>query len=288
VPAEASGALCKLCAVTGSGAWAKWERAKGHLETLRTALGVTAESPYGWTKRYRATPERRRGGLEYRFYVDAVELDTEDWALMAGDCLFNLRSALDHLVFDLHLKRFRGHVPEAIAEKTAFPILTDRPTGRRGRSSDPAKWREIKHLGFKQRRAIAWLQPYNRRNDKFREIRHAIGEIATLNNVDKHRHLHVLQATPLMTAVAWFGDPPAHGFRQDSFFDMPLVSKTEVFRWTFETVPPDIGRYLGSGGHVSAFICLHEGGKASLLWPYLREMTASVEAVLRRFGPFLR
>jgi hypothetical protein len=48
--------------------------------------------------RYRATPERHRGGLEYRLYVDAVELDTEDWALMTGDYLFNLRSALDHLV----------------------------------------------------------------------------------------------------------------------------------------------------------------------------------------------
>ena len=271
-----------------SGAWAKWERAKSHLEALRIELGATPEHPYGWSKRYRATPERHRNGLEYRFYVNAVELDTEDWSLLAGDYLFNLRSALDHLIFDLHARRFRGKVPEAIAEKTAFPILSARPAGNRGRSRDPARWIEIKHLGFRQRRAITWLQPYNRRNDHFREARHALGEIATLNNIDKHRHLHVLQATPLMAAVAWFGDPPGYGFRQDSFFDMPLVGKTEVFRWTFAAEPPDIARYLDSGGHVSAFICLHERGKAHLLLPYLNKLLESVETVLTRFAIFLR
>jgi hypothetical protein len=271
-----------------SGAWAKWERAKSHLEILRKELGATPERPYGWSKRYRATPEAHRDGLEYRFYVDAVELDTEDWALLAGDYLFNLRSALDHLVFELHVKRFRGNVPDEIAEKTSFPILTDRPTGNRGRSSDPARWQEIKHLGFKQRRAITWLQPYNGRNDELRPIRHGLETIATLNNIDKHRHLHVLQATPLMSAVAWFGEEPAYGFRQDSFFDMPLVRKTEVFRWTFRTVPPDIASYLNRSGHVSAFICLHESGNAQILLPLLNELAATVEAVLTRFAVFLR
>jgi hypothetical protein len=86
--------------------------------------------------------------------------------------------------------------------------------------------------------------------------------------------------------VVW--DPPSYGFRQHSFFDMPLVGKTEVFRWTFDAVPPDIARYLDSGGHVAAFICLHEGGKAPLLLPMLSDLAAVVETVLRRFAVFLR
>jgi hypothetical protein len=271
-----------------SGSWAKWERAKSHAETLGDQLAAASEweSPYGWTKRYRATPEAHRDGLEYRFYVEADELDTSDWALIAGDCLFNLRSALDHLVYELHVRSYRSIVPPDM--RSAFPIVSIRPTGKNGRAADPAKWREIKHLPYKQRRAIVHLQPYNRINDKYRKHRIALQSIDTLNNIDKHRHLHVLQATALMTAVAWFGDPPAYGFRQHSFLDMPLVGKTEVFRWTFDTVPPGVGRYLDSGGHVAAFICLHEGGKAPLLLPLLNELVALAEEVLTRFAVFLR
>jgi hypothetical protein len=270
-----------------SGAWAKWGRAKSHLEALRKELGATPERPHGWTKRYRATPEDRRNGLEYRFYVDAVELDTRDWPLLVGDCLFNLRSALDHLVFDLHVKAFRGNIPDTVVEQSAFPILT-KPPPWTGRSPDHGKWREIRNLGYKQRRAIAWLQPYNGRNDKDREVRRSLSRIATLNNIDKHRHLHVLQAASQMAAVAWFGEDPAHGWRQQSFFGVPLVGKTEVFRWTFDTVPPDIANYLHSDGHVTAFVCLDEGEGAPILLPLLRRLVATVETILTRFAVFLR
>jgi hypothetical protein len=271
------------------GSWAKWRRAKSHFETLRDKLAAVSEekTPFGWTKRYRATPEAHRDGLEYRFYVDPVEIDTSEWALIAGDCFFNLRSALDHLAFELHVRAFRGNVPDAIAEKSAFPLLIDRPTGNRGRSVNPAKWPEIKALGYKQRRAIAWLQPYNRRNDHLRNIRQSLGQIATLNNVDKHRHLNVLQAAALMAGVAWFGDPPGYGFRQDSFLEKPLIGKTEVFRWTFDTAPPDIARYLNGNNSIRAYICLYERGKARLLLSLLTGAIDAVEVVLKRFEVFL-
>jgi hypothetical protein len=116
-----------------SGSWSKWEWAKGHLETLSDELGVSPQSPYGWSESYRATAEAQRSGREYRFYVDAVELDTKDWPLLVGDCLFNLRSALDHLVFELHAKAFRGNVPDPIAEKVARPLPRN---GQRSRASD--------------------------------------------------------------------------------------------------------------------------------------------------------
>jgi hypothetical protein len=270
----------------GSGAWAKWERAKRHLKTLGDELGASPQNPYGWSKRYRATAEAHRNGLEYRFYVDAVELDTADWPLLVGDCLFNLRSALDHIVFSLHVKACRGDVPREVAEKSAFPILDQRAISRRG-TTDTAKWTEIKRLPYTQRRALAWLQPYNRRNDDLKNIRRSLDRIGTLNNIDKHRHLHVLQAAPQIAGVAWFGDPPGYGFRHESFFGRPLVGKTEVFRWTFTTAPPDIANYLHSDGDVRAFVCLNEGGETTILLPLFRQLVADVGTVLKRFAVFL-
>jgi len=41
------------------------------------------------------------------------------------------------------------------------------------------------------RRAIEWLQPYNTRNDRYRELRPALADIHDLNNIDKHRQLHL-------------------------------------------------------------------------------------------------
>ena len=76
--------------------------------------------------------------------------------------------------------------------------------------------------------------------------------------------------------------------RHESFFGEPLVGKTEVFRWTFDTVPPDIANYLHSDGDVRAFVCLNEDGETTILLPMLRELVASVAAVLSRFAVFLR
>lgn len=180
-------------------------------------------------------------------------------------------------------------------EESAFPILTSKPTGRHGRSDDPAKWKEIRRLDRKQRRAITFLQPYNRRRDKFRDVRNALADIQTLNNIDKHRHLHVLEAVALVAPVGmwapyggWSADEsPSYGFEQESFLGRPLIGKTEVFRWTFDTVPPDIAAQVNMEHHITAGIALYESGEARLFMALLKRLVASVEIVLKRFEVFL-
>jgi hypothetical protein len=278
-----------------SGAWAKWERAQTHLQSLDPKDFPSITFTNEWLRHYPTTSEAHRDGLEYRFYVEPETLDTESWAILAGDCLFNLRCALDHIVFELHHQRFRGKIPPAVEEASGFPILTTKPTGRRGRSPDPAKWREIKHLASKQRRAIEFLQPYNRQRDKFRNVRNALADIQTLNNIDKHRHLHVLEAVAFSAPVpsyAWGGDwdfdaPPQYGFDQQSFLARPLIGKTEVFRWTFNTVPPDIADELNKNYDITAGIGLNEGGEFRFFLSSLRFLVESVATVLKRFEVFL-
>jgi hypothetical protein len=276
-----------------SGAWAKWERAQAHLRSLDPEDFPTITFTNEWLRHYPTTPEAHRDGLEYRFYVEAEPLETETWALIAGDCLFDLRCALDHMVFDLHRRRFRGRVPPDVEKASGFPILLTKPTGS-GRSADPAKWREIRHLALKQRRAIEFLQPYNRRRDKFRRIRHALADIQTLNNIDKHRHLHVVEAVAFSApvpsyaeGVGWGEAEQLYGFEQKSFLSQPLVGKTEVFRWTFDAVPPDIADELSRPHEITAGICLIEGGDLRFLLSWLRGLISAVETVLKRFEVFL-
>jgi hypothetical protein len=275
-------------------AWEKWGRAKSHLETLnREAVGsITFTNE--WLHRYPAVPETHRNGLEYRFYVEPEAIDTTPWTLLIGDCLFNLRAALDHTVYELHRRRFRDNIPKDAETDSSFPILTKRPTGGSGgRSPDTAKWKEIKRLSIKQRRAIEFLQPYNRRKDTYRRIRIALANIHELNIIDKHRHLHVLETTAVIAPVGkyagdWGDDPGPFGFEQESFLSRPLVGKTEVFRWTFNTVPPDITQELNKDHHITAVIGLYEDNE---FWPMrslLTELVETVQTVLTRFEVFVR
>lgn len=96
-----------------------------------------------------------------------------------GDALYNLRSALDHLVHELI--RANGKQPNG---RSAFPIVStsevdyDRvaPVQVQGMDPDAAA-------------AIKRLQPYNRAHrhrDKWLRLLNHLG------NIDKHRHLHLV------------------------------------------------------------------------------------------------
>jgi hypothetical protein len=144
---------------TDSDSWAKWRRAKGHLKDLGDKLQAASEqeTPFGWSKRYTACPEAQPDGLAYRLYVDAEEIDTQPWSLIAGDCVFNLRAAPDHRVYEMHWRRYGDRITKEAEEASAFPILSTKPDGKRGRPADYARWNEIKRLSVRERRAIAWL-----------------------------------------------------------------------------------------------------------------------------------
>ena len=88
--------------------------------------------------------------------------------------------------------------------------------------------------------------------------------------------------------VPWglFGENP-HGFRQDSFF-VPLEDKTEVCRWTFTSLPPDIAHQVQMQNEVTAGIALNEGGELVMLLPHVEHWLDAVETVLRRFETFFR
>jgi hypothetical protein len=266
-------------AVTLLGARQKWNHARLQQEALANA---------GHQRAYPITAKAYRNGLEYRFHVGEIPtFDAVEVALATGDCLFNLRAALDHIVYALHVRRYEGKVPREVEWVTQFPILTTEPpltAPKRKRSTDTKTWREIANLRREQRRAIRFLQPYNGRDDKFYGVRWALGHIARLNNIDKHRHLHVVRRGVIAIRQPRF--PPEYGFRQETFW-VTLKSQTEVQRWTFDKVPPNIAEEIKKQNEVEADVLLDEGSNRFQLFPFLYSLVNNVDTVIHRFGTFL-
>ena len=97
--------------------WQKIGRAVDHAESLK--LKITAwykRKPYGTVKKAEA------GGSRHSVLVNISEPPPlDDLALIAGDCVSNLRSALDHLVYAAAIQD-TGSDPPADWNKLQFPI----------------------------------------------------------------------------------------------------------------------------------------------------------------------
>lgn len=168
------------------GAYLKVARATKHLKHLQTALG-------GWLE-------------EGKGYGSAVEPEADGWQLfrcelredfplhlgvIVGEIAHNVRSALDHLAWEL--VEMSGGNP---GKHTGFPIFTS-PTKWKTRVQDPYlrpnKFRRKSPLkGIRQDiyDDIEELQPYKRKGG-FSPGRQRLAELAWLNNADKHRTLHI-------------------------------------------------------------------------------------------------
>ena len=213
-------------------------RAADHYRTLKNDFHFGVDH-----HRRPVTVERHRSGLEYRIRVGEIEPLAPEWPLLLGEAFYNLRSALDHLVYEMHVRRYRGVVPASIARDSGFPILTQPRKERGGRDVPTERWKEIRGLANRERTAIEWLQPYRGRSTAPKIARSLVGQhravlrdVAKLNNWDKHRELHLAH-----TAVVSVYRPDIDrrfGFRQDPAFGIPLESDALVDTWTFEVAPP--------------------------------------------------
>jgi hypothetical protein len=241
-----------------TGPMAKLGRAREHYEALSDVL--TAPGRCHGFYSYPVVPQVHREGLEYSFYVGEVpsfEAQGERVALILGDFLFNLRATLDQIVYELHVRHFRGNVPDDVAEQTQFPIFSAPRTDSKGRPIPTSKWTSIRNLSKRQQATIQWLQPYNLRDNKLLYARDALEALADLNNID-NRSLHVAQEA--IAAVIGQHFPPTTGFRYEVFWG-PLVSNAEVYRWTFTDPPADIAEHVNVNHDVTVAVRVHERGQ---------------------------
>lgn len=220
---------------------AKLSRAAEHYRFLKEQLFNDRDGLL-----YPVTFERGADGLTYRLRVGPVEELDPRWPVVAGDAYFNLRATLDYLAYQLHVHHYgRSRMPDDVAGNSAFPAKFSNLTAKGNAIAPTGDWLQIKELSGPDRAAIELLQPYNRgRNDGLDPLRNAVADIATLNNIDKHRDLHTVLSLPSGFLEVKF--PDRYGFQRDPQFGVPVVSNAYVDTWTFtESPPPDQVRVNG-------------------------------------------
>jgi hypothetical protein len=119
--------------------------------------------------------------IRYRCLATEREPPSEEWPLLAGDAIQNIRNSLDHVVWACAEKSVRGR-------DTAFPICTDPD---KFQSAAKKKLRGVPEV---VRASIEKWQPYRTWPDD--PARDLLAQLHKLSNNDKHRAL-----TTVATAV---------------------------------------------------------------------------------------
>ncbi len=236
-------------------------RAHKHLQDLKTerdtwvqaALKTVVEEP---------DPE---GSGYYAAWVKPPTPDHASLSLTAGDCLQCLRSALDHLALEL-ATTFTSPVPDDIEKDSEFPIFGNHDgTGqtrfhtlrRRGSlAGQPAPssgLSKIRGIDPKAQAIIEGLQPYNRGNTY---DSHPLWQLTLLNNIDKHRSLHVVGAAmsgaslPVGRPGSWLnvagmGIPGNEHHTIEIMGDIAAEGRTKVARWAMFPIDPSKEMHMG-------------------------------------------
>jgi hypothetical protein len=120
------------------------------------------------------------GSNELKF----IESPPDAISVLAGECIYQIRSALDHLAFQLvKLNRGGGTLPPAWEEKCTFPPRVKPPKKTPAFNCFEGT---LPGITIQAYTFIESVQPYNRG-----EVNAYLGRLAILSNIDKHRHLHV-------------------------------------------------------------------------------------------------
>ncbi len=178
--------------------------------------------PYG--VRFEAYLDKRSGERRVRALLTVTDRPPMAFGLVAGEAVYHLRGALDHLVYGL--ARLNRSNPRG----TQFPLAIDRGaywTGRPGKESP----RDSMLSGVREehRAIIDAFQPYHDGPLAKRNLLYVLGQFA---NADKHRLIQPVYGSPSSIKV----EPNQQGVELDVRYPVltpPIDEGAELFsvRW---------------------------------------------------------
>lgn len=234
----------------------KMHRAHTHLQDLKAKRDTWLDAAL---KTVHEEPDPQRPN-HYACYVTPPIPDHPGLSLLAGDCLQCLRSALDHLAFELAAS-FTVPMADEIEKTSEWPIFGDqdgrgkarfherRSKGKlSGQPTPNSGLAKIRGIDPKAQTVIEGLQPYNRGN--FEED--PLWLLNALNVIDKHRTIHV-------AGVAFQGaELPPGRFTNLNGIGLPgedvgisvlagiaTEGRTKVAEWTARPVDPSKEVHVG-------------------------------------------
>lgn len=165
------------------GCWAKLDRAKEQIDVLNQELREYVESkPYGISDE----PEHWPGDRFVWRFRDVTEPPIR-FGVMFGEIVHNLRSTLDHLIYQLVRLNRKKPYPG-----NSFPVhdlrLPDPLTAKRGCWVCQAP-SQLQGVRKDHRAVVEAVQPYKRRH---RASHHPLRVLTELWNIDKHRIVHAV------------------------------------------------------------------------------------------------
>jgi hypothetical protein len=118
--------------------------------------------------------------------VHATEIPSPEISIYAGEVVYQIRSALDHLAFHLvNLNSAKIRLPKNWHEKCEFPLWLRRPESTAFNCFN----RILPGITVNSFTFVESVQPYQGRG-----IGNALKLLAILSNIDKHRHLNLTSA----------------------------------------------------------------------------------------------
>lgn len=255
--------------------WLKNRRGLFHLKRLDEEVkSFFKTEPYATTAVY--NPDT---GV-YRLILDRVTPAPSEWSLFVGDCLQNLRSSLDYLVWQLTVANGNAPPPFPLPKKSQwkrlqFPIYLDQKE-----FSDHAVPQHLWGVSDKARRFIERVQPFGNPD-------HPLWLLGELSNIDKHRTLALTSAYLHNVTIV-----PPNGVRIiASELARPgfLHGKTEVARVTLFPRPPadEVNMKKSS----VTIMIVFAGGMAAEGKPavtVLGKIGQEAEKILKGARPFIR
>lgn len=176
----------------------KVERAYEHLNAFQAEASAWIDTkPYGIVDEQDPEPPPQpvgKGCQPRRFRINRVTPVPEQLSLILGDCLFNLRSGLDHLALALA----RSHTPgmsQTQIGQSEFPIFSN------ARKYADQATKKIACVHPAASAIIEAFQPYHRGHG------YPLSQLHELNRIDKHRALTVCAALPMVNGTRGVGIP---------------------------------------------------------------------------------
>ncbi len=165
----------------------KLDRAYEHMESLNRAMqGFLGRRPYELWKHF------DRQTNEYFVFMRLRDTPPVKWSIVIGDIVHNLRSALDHLAWQL--VKANGKKPD---RNTGFPIFSDDPFADSASEKTLERWEKMtRGMHADDIAILKEFQPY-----KLGDQGSPFFILNALSNRDKHREIHFTQNVARYTKV---------------------------------------------------------------------------------------
>jgi hypothetical protein len=221
----------------------------------------------------------------YRLGFDFSVRPPPEFAVRAGEIAYDLRSALDHLIWREAIEHLRRVPTDKVGRRIMFPLLPTRTKFERFKKSAPKQGWSVQKDAWA---IVERHQPYVRGKRKGPT---ALGLLEWFNRIDKHRAIHniVVRPHPFQrprTLIEW--DPSARMVEPPTW-EIPITEsprgKAIVACYRFDPSGPEPNVRVK---RVPTFIVGFGDAPRHLRGVDIGETIAHVRAVIDEFGALLR